>query len=76
MSERLGWRIGELAEQYGLSETVLREDVHRGRLIAHRMGLRTLVVLAQDWTTYLEATKTGRPRPARRATAAEETATR
>ncbi len=55
---RQGWRVKELAEIYGGSETSWLEAIRRGDLPARRIGARTLIVLKPDLEEFLERSRT------------------
>lgn len=65
--QRLGWRLDELSERYGASETVWRERIADRSLIARKIGPRTYVVLQPDLDAFLEASRTDRPSAASKA---------
>ena len=52
-SERVAWRLRELAEAYGISVSLLRKEIRAGRLPARRAGAAVLV-LDREFHEYLE----------------------
>jgi hypothetical protein len=52
-NQKMAFGLSELSSATGLSVGLLRKEVKRGALLVRRVG-RRVVVLREDWLTYLE----------------------
>ena len=59
VTERRAYSVIELARAYTLSVGFLRGEIRRNALPVHRLGRRVLV-LTEDWDSYLRASREGR----------------
>lgn len=54
--QRAAFGVAEVAERYGVSAGLLRLEIARGRLRAHRIGRRQIILLT-DFENYLKVTR-------------------
>jgi hypothetical protein len=58
VTQRLAYSVRELSLSYTISAGFLRNEIRRRALPAHRLGRRVLV-LKEDWESYLKRMSTG-----------------
>ncbi len=52
VTQRVSWRVKELAKATGLSVSFLRKEIREGRLVAKKAGA-SVIVLDSDFKRYL-----------------------
>jgi len=57
LTERRGYSVQELSQEYPVSVGFLRGEIRRGALRVRRFG-RRVVVLKEDWDSYLRSRET------------------
>jgi hypothetical protein len=61
MADRIAFRINELAKAAGVGRTLLYEEFKAGRLKAHKIGSRT-VILVEDANAWIRSRPVATPR--------------